>query len=545
MLKYKNKIKIHVLWLIFIVSITFAFVLNLPVLSHMNEILAGIPTVKLGFIVSMPFLLVAALNFVFIPLSFKPILKPVFVFLFITGSMASYAALNYGVIFDHAMIGSLAESNVHELSTYLTPGFFFWFAVTGLLPSALLLLVGVNYPKTTLRSLSLRSVSMLVSLGVILVVAALYTKDYVSVGRNNPSLAHEILPANYIASTIKYINRTYLQGSKEFGKFPAGAVRKSLAKKPTLMFLAIGETARAQNFAWNGYPRDTTPFTLASIGDELISFRNVRSCGTSTNVSVPCMFSNMTKADFNEQRARNSENVLDLLQHTGVSTFWIENDGGCKGVCKRIPNIEIRPDNPKFCNGDTCFDEVMLEDIDKIIEDMPGDKLIAFHMIGSHGPTYSLRYPTAHEYFVPDCPRKDIENCTQEQLVNTYDNTIRYTDYVLSLMLEKLKEYSKDYNTALLYISDHGESLGEKGLYLHGAPYMFAPDEQTLVPFAVWLSPDLLKAESIDLACLQKESRRGKFSHDNLFSSLLGLWNVETPVYNKKLDLFSPCRNNG
>ncbi|ELO4999954.1 sulfatase-like hydrolase/transferase [Escherichia coli] len=210
------------------------------------------------------------------------------------------------------------------------------------------------------------------------------------------------------------------------------------------------------------------------------------------------MFSDMTRGDFSRKAAVSTENVLDILHRTGISVLWKENDGGCKGVCNRLPVVSMNAvGNKKLCNGRTCYDGVLLDNVDENITPLTGnDKMIVFHMIGSHGPTYFERYSEEHRFFVPDCPRSDIENCTNEELVNTYDNTIRYTDYVLSEMIKKLKEYSDKYRTVLLYVSDHGESLGEYGVYLHGTPYKMAPDQQTQVPLLLWMSPEFISPEN-------------------------------------------------
>ncbi|MFS1150589.1 phosphoethanolamine transferase, partial [Enterococcus faecalis] len=261
-------------------------------------------------------------------------------------------------------------------------------------------------------------------------------------------------------------------------------------------------------------------------------------------VSVPCMFSNMGRNQFDGNQARNSEGLLDVLQKSGVSIFWKENDGGCKGVCDRVPNMVVNPkDHPKFCDKNTCYDEVVLEGLDDELAGMKGDKLVGFHLIGSHGPTYYKRYPGSHRHFLPDCQRSDIENCTDQELENTYDNTIRYTDYVIASMIERLKKYEDKYNTALVYISDHGESLGALGLYLHGTPYKFAPDDQTRVPMQVWMSSGFAKEKGMNLDCLQQKAANTRYSHDNLFSSMLGIWDVNTAVYEQSLDIFSQCRS--
>ncbi|MFM5853469.1 MCR-3-related phosphoethanolamine--lipid A transferase [Aeromonas veronii] len=537
-----SAVRIKVVPFVLLLALVFAFLLNWPVLLHFYDILSNIEHFKIGFVVSIPFLLVAALNFVFMPFSIRFLMKPFFAFLFVTGSIASYTMMKYSVLFDGDMIQNIFETNQREAFAYVNAPIIIWVILTGLLPAALIFFVKIEYASTWYKGIAQRLLSMFFSLVIVGIIAALYYQDYASIGRNNQTLNREIVPANFMYSTSKYLYRRYMAEPIPFVTLGDDATRVTKKDKPTLMFLVVGETARGKNFSMNGYEKDTNPFTSKSGG--VISFNDVRSCGTATAVSVPCMFSNMGRKEFDDNRARNSEGLLDVLQKTGISIFWKENDGGCKGVCDRVPNIEIEPkDHPKFCDKNTCYDEVVLQDLDSEIAQMKGDKLVGFHLIGSHGPTYYKRYPDAHRQFTPDCPRSDIENCTDEELTNTYDNTIRYTDFVIGEMIAKLKTYEDKYNTALLYVSDHGESLGALGLYLHGTPYKFAPDDQTRVPMQVWMSPGFTKEKGVDMACLQQKAADTRYSHDNIFSSVLGIWDVKTSVYEKGLDIFSQCRN--
>ena len=536
-----SAVRIKVVPFVLLLALVFAFLLNWPVLLHFYDILSNIEHFKIGFVVSIPFLLVAALNFVFMPFSIRFLMKPFFAFLFVTGSIASYTMMKYRVLFDGDMIQNIFETNQSEAFAYVNAPILIWVLLTGLLPAALIFFVKIEYASTWYKGIAQRLLSMFFSLVIVGIIAALYYQDYASIGRNNQTLNREIVPANFMYSTSKYLYRRYMAEPIPFVTLGDDATRVTKKDKPTLMFLVVGETARGKNFSMNGYEKDTNPFTSKSGG--VISFNDVRSCGTATAVSVPCMFSNMGRKEFDDNRARNSEGLLDVLQKTGISIFWKENDGGCKGVCDRVPNIEIKPkDYPKFCDKNTCYDEVVLQDLDSEIAQMKGDKLVGFHLIGSHGPTYYKRYPDAHRQFTPDCPRSDIENCTDEELTNTYDNTIRYTDFVIAEMIAKLKTYEDKYNTALLYVSDHGESLGAMGLYLHGTPYKFAPDDQTRVPMQVWMSPGFTKEKGVDMACLQQKAADTRYSHDNIFSSVLGIWDVKTSVYEKGLDIFSQCR---
>ncbi|MEH8116380.1 phosphoethanolamine--lipid A transferase [Aeromonas allosaccharophila] len=519
----------------------FALVLNWPIFLHFYTVLSALTHVKAGFAISIPLVLVAALNAVFIPFTFRFVLKPFFTVLILTGSIVSYAMLKYGVIFDAGMIQNIVETNSGEAGAYLNGSVALWFLLTGLLPVLVLWSLRIRYPARWYQGLAWRAGVLAISLLFIGGVASLYYQDYASVGRNNKSLAKEIVPANYVHGLYKYGRDVLFATPIPYQQLGTDARVVARGSKPTLMFLVVGETARSQNYSLNGYGKATNSFTAKEQG--VVSFRDVRSCGTATAVSVPCMFSNLTRRGYDDQLASSRDGLLDVLQHAGVSVLWKENDGGCKGVCRNVPTIEILPKSyPALCQGESCYDEVLLEGLDQQIAGMKGNKLVAFHLMGSHGPTYFRRYPASERVFMPDCPRSDIENCSNEELVNTYDNTIRYTDKVVGLLIDKLKSLESQYDVGLVYLSDHGESLGAMGLYLHGTPYKFAPDDQTRVPLLTWFSPQLQADRQLDMGCLAAEAGSQRFSHDNLFHSMLGIMDVQTRVYDNKLDLFKPCR---
>ncbi|MBS4723930.1 phosphoethanolamine transferase [Aeromonas veronii] len=519
----------------------FALVLNWPIFLHFYTVLSALTHVKAGFAISIPLVLIAALNAVFIPFTFRFVLKPFFTVLILTGSIVSYAMLKYGVIFDAGMIQNIVETNSGEAGAYLNGSVALWFLLTGLLPVLVLWSLRIRYPARWYQGLALRAGALAISLLFIGGVASLYYQDYASVGRNNKSLAKEIVPANYVHGLYKYGRDVLFATPIPYQHLGTDARVVARGSKPTLMFLVVGETARSQNYSLNGYGKATNSFTAKEQG--VVSFRDVRSCGTATAVSVPCMFSNLTRRGYDDQLASSRDGLLDVLQHAGVSVLWKENDGGCKGVCRNVPTIEILPKSyPALCQGESCYDEVLLEGLDQQIAGMKGNKLVAFHLMGSHGPTYFRRYPASERVFMPDCPRSDIENCSNEELVNTYDNTIRYTDKVVGLLIDKLKSLESQYDVGLVYLSDHGESLGAMGLYLHGTPYKFAPDDQTRVPLLTWFSPQLQADRQLDMGCLAAEAGSQRFSHDNLFHSMLGIMDVKTRVYDDKLDLFKPCR---
>lgn len=165
-------------------------------------------------------------------------------------------------------------------------------------------------------------------------------------------------------------------------------------------------------------------------------------------------------------------------------------------------------------------------------------------MKGSHGPSYFKRYPLAFERFSPVCDNNQLDRCDRQSIVNAYDNSLSYTDYVLGQTIDLLKRNSQRFDTGMLYVSDHGESLGENGLYLHGLPYAMAPREQTHIPMLLWLSDGLARSAALDAGCLRQQSGR-TLSHDNLFHSMLGLMKVQTSAYRADLDLFRACQPAG
>ena len=311
---------------------------------------------------------------------------------------------------------------------------------------------------------------------------------------------------------------------------------------PRLLVLVLGETGRAGNFGVNGYPRDTTPELARA---QVASFRNAWSCGTSTAASVPCMFSSLTRDAFLD-RDRDSENLLDVLQRSGLAVLWIDNQpGGCKGVCDRVPHVNTSGlDDPKYCAGGECHDEVLLAGLDERLAALPADKrakgvVLVMHQMGSHGPAYSKRTPAAFKRFLPECTSANLPDCSAQELLNAYDNTIAYTDHVLGSAIAWLRTRG-DYDGALLYVADHGESLGENNLYLHGLPYALAPDVQKHVPWITWLSPGFEQRSGLTLQCLRAHAD-ARVTHDNLFHSVLGLMQVSTSAYQRGLDAYAGC----
>jgi lipid A ethanolaminephosphotransferase len=358
--------------------------------------------------------------------------------------------------------------------------------------------------------------------------------------RNRKEVRYLITPGNVVASLV---GNTFGRGQRSGPKIVVGADAKApplaAGSRPSLVVLVVGETARAQNFSLNGYPRATNP-QLAQ--RNVINFPQATACGTSTEVSLPCMFSPYGRARYDEGAILESESVLHVLARAGVGVVWRDNQSGCKGVCEGLPSQQLdRSPMPGLCEDGQCFDEILLEGMDRVLRDRRGNLLVVMHQLGSHGPAYFKRYPASMKQFTPACETDDLRQCNPADIVNAYDNTLLYTDFFLGKVIDFLARAQETRDTAMLYVSDHGESLGEAGLYLHGMPYAIAPDVQTRVPFVIWLSPAFKAAKHIDEPCLQSRAQK-PVSHDNLFHSMLGVFDVRTSVYDGTLDLFADCR---
>jgi len=296
----------------------------------------------------------------------------------------------------------------------------------------------------------------------------------------------------------------------------------------------VGEAARADHFELNGYQRETNPLLKQ---EDIINLSNVSSCGTSTAESVPCMFSIYTKDQYSYKKGITTENVLDVLKHTKkIAILWRDNNSDSKGVALRVPYQDFKtPKNNTICTDGECRDIGMLQGLDDFIKKNKGkDILIVLHQMGNHGPAYYKRYPKKFEKFKPTCKTNELEKCTQQEIINAYDNAILYTDYFLDNVIKFLKKYDKTYDTAMIYMADHGESLGENGVYLHGLPYFMAPNAQTHIGAIIWLGKGMKK--EIDIQSLKAKSKK-HFSQDNLFHTLLGIFQVQTKVYNQKMDI--------
>lgn len=496
------------------------------------------PLAQWRFVLSL-FLVVTALHALLLGLVINRwVAKPLLTVLLLVTAVASHYMSAYGVYLDPDMLRNVLHTDSKESSELLSARLLIPIAWS-LLPIVLLWRIRLrrrSWPRALgVRGLFLLAMALVAACGVML-----SSQDFSTLFRSHREVRYLVTPANYVVSLSKVLLSSP-PGAKK-APLPVGldARQARATGKPRLLLLVVGETARAQNWGLNGYARQTTP-ELARIPD-LINFPQMTSCGTSTEVSLPCMFSPYGRRDYNEGRIRSHQSLLHVLDHAGIATLWRDNQSGCKGVCDGLP-IE-RLDDAKdtdLCDGKRCLDEILIKNLRAQLLPAKGDRVVVLHQLGNHGPSYFERYPQAFKRFTPTCDNPELGQCEREQIVNAYDNALLYTDHVLAQAIGFLGRQT-EYDTALIYVSDHGESLGEKGLFLHGMPYSIAPEEQTRVPMVMWFSPGLLSDSGLDLDCLRRRASQPA-SHDNLFPSVLGLLQVRTEAYRRAGDLFAACRS--
>ncbi len=523
--------------LILLVSVFLALTGNFTFFSKTLEFFPFDSISNVLFMVTLIINLILFINIVLVIFSSKYTTKPIIVLLLTVSSFVAYFMNNYNVVIDHNMIQNIFETSIKESMDLLTFKMILYFLFLGILPSIMVFKTNIDYGTLKNEVLS-KLKSGLVSFGVILVSVLILSSHYTSFFRGHKELRTYANPTFYMYSFQKYIKRTYFKTThilQSIGN-DAKIVEEDIQKDRELVIMVVGEAARADRFGLNGYEKDTNPLLKQ---ENIFNFEQMYSCGTATAVSVPCMFSIYGKDNYDDQKVKYTENVLDILRKSGVNILWRDNNSDSKGVALRVEYQDYQsPKLNTICDGE-CRDEGMLVGLQEYVDShKEGDILIVLHQMGNHGPAYYKRYPKEFEKFTPVCKDSQLENCTKEEIDNAYDNAILYTDYFLSKVIDLLKK-NDDFETAMVYMSDHGESLGENNIYLHGLPYMIAPQTQKHIPAIFWFGSKISK--ELEINKLQ-DKLKDEFNHDYLFHTLLGLFEVDTQVYKKDLDILSDVR---
>ena len=511
-------------------------------LSFFKSIITAYPVTgtNLIYIISISLVLLSLIVFLFSLVASKHTTKPILIIILLVSSFTAYFMDTYHVVIDTEMIRNTLQTNFDESSDLFSYQLVLYVLLLGVIPSIIIYRLKINY-RPLKNEIFAKLKTLIISLLVVIIIIFSLSKFYTSFFREHKPLRYHANPIFWIYSIGNYINKTINSGPlvlEIIGKDAKYSPEEYESDKKELLIMVVGEAARANRFSLNGYKRETNPLLKK---EDIINFPNMYSCGTSTAVSVPCMFSVYPRSEYTYKKGISTENVIDILNNTkDVKILWRDNNSDSKGVALRVDYQNFKdPKINTICDDGECRDEGMLVGLDKFIEKHKNeDILIVLHQMGNHGPAYYKRYPKEFEKFKPVCKTNQLEECTQEEVGNAYDNAILYTDYFLSKTINFLKPYSKYYHTGLIYMSDHGESLGENGLYLHGMPYLIAPDEQRHIGALMWFGDS--EVNTTKLRTYSDE----RFSQDDLFHTLLGFFEIETDVYKKDKDILNHARKN-
>ena len=548
---------LHPAWVVVLISTWLATACNVPLWREVAQLPGQGSLRGWGFAIAFA-LIVAAGNAALLSLlAWRWTLKPAASVLVVMAAFGAYFMLAYGVAIDASMLTNVLQTDVKEAGDLLN-----WRMLATVLalavPPLWWLLRRPVLRLSTLRHAAHNGLLLAGAIAVIVVCLLLVFQDFASTMRNHTKLRYLINPLNSVYALGNIATKPLRMDTSKL--LPLGRDAQLGASyagqaKPPLLVLVLGETGRSGNFGINGYERNTTPLLAART--DLVSARNAWSCGTSTAASVPCMFSHLGRTGY-EARAANFESLIDVLHHAGLAVLWVDNQSGCKGVCDRIgETLTSAPKSPTpdpaLCPGGECLDRVMLQDLDTRVAALPAEQrqrgtVVVLHQMGSHGPAYSKRSAPEHKRFLPECTSTALQECERQQVVNAYDNSIVETDAFLDGVIQWLSTRGGKAQTAMMYVADHGESLGENNLYLHGLPYAIAPDVQKQVPMFLWLSEGLWSVSAakpvLDENCvLQKRQAAPQETpaHDHLFHTVLGLLGVKTKLYEAEWDLLKAC----
>ncbi|ENW26665.1 phosphoethanolamine--lipid A transferase [Acinetobacter lwoffii] len=527
-----------------LLAIWLGLILNFAFYQKIHEF-TPYANLKAGLLLAATALIIIAFyNLVLQWLNWKWNAKILASVLIILGGFSAYFVNSLGVVITPDQIQNMLQTDAREVRDLWSMRLIIWTLGFVIFPLGIVWMLQIQ-PTSTGHQLVHKSLSSVVSLGLILGLLFCFYVDYAAIFREHRDLKGMLSPQNSIASTLSYYKKKAPKANLALVAFGEDAhllQQAQMQEHPKLMVLVVGETARAESFALNGYARNTNP-ELSKLA--VINFSQVSSCGTATAVSVPCMFSGMSRETYDEQLASHREGLLDIAQRAGYQVTWIDNNSGCKGACDRVQKYQIPAQlKQKWCDaGGECFDEILVDSLKDYLAHLdknnPKPQLIVLHQMGSHGPAYFKRSKAPYQPFQPTCNSNAIQGCSTEELKNSYDNSIVYTDHVLAQIIETLKQQTQ-YQTGFWYLSDHGESTGEHGLYLHGAPYSMAPTQQTHVPMLMWFS-DAWKQQNIQqISCLKGQTNQAR-SQDHLFPSLLSLLDIKTQVIEAKNDMLAQC----
>lgn len=434
--------------------------------------------------------------------------KILLVLFFIINAVAVYFINTYSVIIDESMIGNVLNTNYSESSSFFSIKLVLYVVFLGILPS--IFIIKAKIITVTVKKFL---VSISLTLLFLLTLAFANASNWLWIDKNSKTLGGLAMPWSYAVNIPLFYIHQFKKNEKEI--FLPDATIKDNQK--SVVILVIGESARSENFSLYGYPKNTNPLLSKTPN---VSHFNATSDATYTTAGVKSIVEH-------ENTDELYEILPNYLYRNNVDVIWRTTNWGEPPV--HIKNYQNREALMPNCKGDGCdYDGILLSGLkEQILASKKNKILIVLHTSTSHGPTYSKKYPAQFEIFKPVCNSVELGNCSHTELVNAYDNTIVYTDYLLANVIEDLKQL-QEYKSAMIFVSDHGESLGENNLYMHGLPRSIAPKQQYEIPFIVWTSDNSAR-----------QMKPNKILTQNyVFHSVLNFLNIQSPVYKEQMNIF-------
>ena len=434
--------------------------------------------------------------------------KILLVLFFIINAVAVYFINTYSVIIDESMIGNVLNTNYSESSSFFSIKLVLYVVFLGILPS--IFIIKAKIITVTVKKFL---VSISLTLLFLLTLAFANASNWLWIDKNSKTLGGLAMPWSYAVNIPLFYIHQFKKNEKEI-LLPDATIKDN---QKSVVILVIGESARSENFSLYGYPKNTNPL-LSKIPN--VSHFNATSDATYTTAGVKSIVEH-------ENTDELYEILPNYLYRNNVDVIWRTTNWGEPPVhIKNYQNREVLMPN---CKGDGCdYDGILLSGLkEQILASKKNKILIVLHTSTSHGPTYSKKYPAQFEIFKPVCNSVELGNCSHTELVNAYDNTIVYTDYLLANVIEDLKQL-QEYKSAMIFVSDHGESLGENNLYMHGLPRSIAPKQQYEIPFIVWTSDNSAR-----------QMKPNKILTQNyVFHSVLNFLNIQSPIYKEQMNIF-------
>ena len=417
-----------------------------------------------------------------------------------------YFVNTYDVLVTDEMMGNVFRTQYSEASGFFSLAFVLYVLLLGILPSVYLFARKVEYGSWK-RLLSWLGGGV----AAVLVLVFGNMKNWPWIDRNSTELGSLLMPWSYIVNSFRYYGAEKRKNVQEI-PLPDAVLTDDSRDVCVLM---IGESARRDHFSLYGYPKETNPYTVTDSVRAYVA----EASATYTAAGVKAILEPFASDELHEI-------LPNYLYRTGVDVLWRTSNWGEPPVHAR--KYETIGDlKERYPEVDGRYDGILLHGLAEEIAASEKDKLfIVIHGYTNHGPQYNTNYPAEFEVFTPVSNTTEMSKVSQEELFNAYDNSIVYTDWLIHSVISTLKESGR--RGCVLYVSDHGESLGENNLYMHGVPYSMAPREQLEIPFLVWTSDPALRFRDLP-----------EVGQHHVFHTVLDFFGVESPAFDENMSIFA------